>query len=135
MFAIHQSQLRLGEAYELVLGLGLLTWQTPSGQRVRRHLVVADASLDFEPKQGKFTVHPSVDGAKLRPELDMLDIPEQPAGAEQAAEMGLSAAGDDPWDKSNIEGVLRALVHSISPQGEYTDSGRPKMPVPLRNLW
>lgn len=122
LFAIHQSQLRLGEAYELVLGLGLLTWQTPSGQRVRRHLVVADASLDFEPKLGKFTIHPSVDGAKLRPELDMLDIPEQPAGAEQAAETGLLAAGDDPWDKSNVEGVLQALVHSISPQGEYSDS-------------
>lgn len=122
LFAIHQSQLRLGEAYELVLGLGLLTWQTPSGQRVRRHLVVADASLDFEPKLGKFTVHPSVDGAKLRPELDMLDIPEQPAGTEPAAETGLLAAGDDPWDKSNVEGVLQALVHSISPQGEYSDS-------------
>ncbi|MGB5039468.1 MAG: AAA family ATPase, partial [Nitrospira sp.] len=31
LFAIHQAQLRLGEEYELVLGLGLLTWQTPNG--------------------------------------------------------------------------------------------------------
>ena len=37
LFAIHQEQLRLGEEYELVLGIGLLRWQTPSGQRVRRH--------------------------------------------------------------------------------------------------
>ena len=33
LFAIHQEQLRLGEEYELVLGLGLLTWQTSSGRR------------------------------------------------------------------------------------------------------
>ena len=30
LFAIHQEQLRLGEEYELVLALGLLTWQTPT---------------------------------------------------------------------------------------------------------
>jgi len=47
LFAIHQQQLRLGEEYELVLAFGLLTWQTPSGQRVRRHLIVADAVLEF----------------------------------------------------------------------------------------
>lgn len=44
LFAIHQEQLRLGEEYELVLGLGLLTWQTPTNQRVRRHLIAANAS-------------------------------------------------------------------------------------------
>lgn len=122
LFAIYQAQLRLGEEYELVLGLGLLTWHTPTGQRVRRHLMAADASLEFEAKLGRFTVRPRADGAKLRPELDMLDIQEQPAGAEQAAKAGLSSAEDDPWDKSCVEGVLQALVHSISPQGEYTDS-------------
>jgi hypothetical protein len=45
LFAIHQELLRLGEEYELMLGLGLLTWQTPTGQHLRRHLVVADAIL------------------------------------------------------------------------------------------
>ena len=48
LFAIHQEQLRLGEEYELVLALGFLTWSTPTGQRVRRHLIVANALLEFE---------------------------------------------------------------------------------------
>jgi hypothetical protein len=74
LFAIHQEQLRLGEEYELVLGLGLLTWQTHTGQRVRRHLIVADAILEFEARLGKFTARPHTEGAKLRPELDMPDI-------------------------------------------------------------
>ncbi len=122
LFAIHQEQLRLGEEYELVLGLGLLTWQTSTGQRVRRHLVVADAIQEFEARLGKFTVRPHTEGAKLRPELDMLDIEDQPARAEETAKASLSAAEDNPWEKACIEGVLQALVHSINSQGEYHDS-------------
>lgn len=122
LFAIHQEQLRLGEEYELILGLGLLTWQTPTGQRVRRHLVVADAILEFEARLGKFTVRPHTEGAKLRPELDMLDIEEQPTRAEEAAKSSLSSAGDDPWEKGCVEGVLQALVHSVDSQGHYEDT-------------
>ncbi len=122
LFIIHQEQIRLGEEYELVLGLGLLTWQTPTGQRVRRHLVVADAILEFEARLGKFTVRPHSEGAKLRPELDMLDIEDQPTRAEETAKTSLDAADDDPWEKGSVEGVLQALVHSIDAQGEYDDT-------------
>jgi hypothetical protein len=121
LFAIHQAQLRLGEEYELVIGLGLLTWQTRTGHRVQRHLVVADAILEFEPRLGKFTLRPHTEGAKLRPELDMLDIEEQPARAEDTAKSSLTNAEDDPWEKACVEGVLQALVHSINSQGRYDD--------------
>ncbi len=122
LFAIHQEQIRLGEEYELVLGLGLLTWKTPSGQRVCRHLIVANALLEFEARLGKFTVRPMVDGADIRPELDMLDIEERPVRAEETAKVSLSESTDNPWEKDCVEGVLQALVHSINPQGEYGDT-------------
>ncbi len=122
LFGIHQEQLRLGEEYELVLGLGLLTWLTPNGQRVRRHLLVADAILEFEARLGKFTVRPHPEGAKVRPELDMLDIEEQLARAEETAKASLAAAENDPWEKACVEGVLQALVHSINSQGDYDES-------------
>lgn len=122
LFGIHQEQLRLGEEYELVLGLGLLTWVTPNGQHCRRHLVVADAILEFEARLGKFTVRPHTEGAKLRPELNMLDIEEQPTRAEETAKSLLASADDDPWEKGCVEGVLRSLVHSIDSQGGYDDS-------------
>jgi len=128
LFAIHQEQLRLGEEYELVIGIGLLTWQTPSNQRARRHLIVANALLEFEARLGKFTVRPNPDGANLRPELDMLDIEEQPARAEEAAKDSLRNATDDPWEKNCVEGVLESLVHSINPHGEYHEHGEPQNP-------
>ncbi len=143
LFSMYQDQIRLGEEYELVLGLGLLTWQTPTSQRVRRHLLVADAQIVFEAKHQRFTVKPHPDGTKLRPELDMLDIEDQPTKAEELAKAGLFVPEDnpqkqqkqqlvpleDPWEKSVIEDVLKGLAHSLSSEnvkgdtahGEYHD--------------
>ncbi|MCK5345389.1 MAG: AAA family ATPase, partial [Candidatus Heimdallarchaeota archaeon] len=47
LFSIHQDQLKLGEEYELVLGLGFLKWETEKGHYSKRHLIVANANLDF----------------------------------------------------------------------------------------
>ncbi len=119
LFTIHQEQLRLGEEYELVLGIGLLTWKTPSEQRIRRHLIVADAMLEFEAKLGKFIVRVHPEGSRLRPELDMLDANEKPINAEGNAKEALNNSTDDPWDNDCIDSVLKALIHSIDPNGEY----------------
>ncbi|MHC1623692.1 MAG: AAA domain-containing protein, partial [Candidatus Methanospirareceae archaeon] len=121
LFSIRQEQLKLGEEYELVLGMGLLTWRTPAGQNVRRHLIVADAVLDFDASLGKFTVRPSPEGAKLRLELDMLDVNEQPIHIEEAVKALLADAEGDPWNKECIDEVLQSLIHSINPEGEYVD--------------
>lgn len=85
-------------------------------------MVVANAVLEFEARLGKFTVRPLPDGANVRAELDMLDIEEQPAHGEEKAKSSLISAEDDPWEKDCIEGVLEALVHSISAQGEYSNT-------------
>ena len=121
LFAIRQEQSRLSEEYELVLGLGLLIWRSPSGQLIRRHLIVADAMLEFEAGQGMFTLKPHADGAKLQPELDMLDAQELPHNAENMAMEGLTES-DDPWERDVVDGVLKALVHSFDTQGRYSDS-------------
>jgi len=120
LFTIYQEQLKLGEEYELVIGLGLLTWQTPQNQQIQRHLLVATASLGFESRLGKFTVRPNADGTNLRSELDMLGS-YQPSGAEEIAKEGLQSANDNPWAKNVITGVLEGLVHSIDSKGEYHD--------------
>jgi very-short-patch-repair endonuclease len=125
LFAIHQEQLRRGEDYELVLCLGLLLWQTPSDQRVRRHLVTANASLEFESQGGVFTVRPHPDGSKLGIELDMLDVTEQPVHEEEAGRRALEIAEGDPWNKGGVCGALQKIVHSIDSNGAYIDELEP----------
>ncbi len=48
LFSIYQKQQRLGEQYEVVLGLGLLSWKTSEGHHIRRHIVTAQTDLQFE---------------------------------------------------------------------------------------
>jgi very-short-patch-repair endonuclease len=85
-------------------------------------LLVADSVLEFEARLGKFTVRPHPEGAKLRHELDMLDIEEQPIITEQKVKDSLTEAGDDPWENYCVEGILKMLAHSISSQGYYDHS-------------
>lgn len=118
LFKIYQEQLKFGEEYEFILGLGLLTWKTPSGHSVKRHLITAKAVLTFDAKQGKFTVIPSPDGAQLSVELDMLDIAEQPIGAKQTAIAGLCSADDNPWERSSINSVLNSLANLLADRGQ-----------------
>jgi len=124
LFSIYQEQQKLGEEYELILGLGFLSWRTPSGQATRRHLVTAKASLTFEAKLGKFIVMPAADGAQLTAEFDMLDIEDQPHHARQTAQEGLLSADDNPWDRSSVESVLKAIANSLADrgQGEYHET-------------
>lgn len=56
LFHIYQEQQKPGEQYELVFSKGLLNWKPPSGHEAKRHVIVAKASLEFEPHLGKFTV-------------------------------------------------------------------------------
>lgn len=121
LFAIRQELLRLGEEYELIIGLGLLTWQTPTNQRIRRHLIVADAIMEFEAHLNRFTVKPDPKGINLRIELDMLDIEEFPDSVEKIKK-DLSTLTDNPWDKSTIDSILKSLVNLISPKGIYENS-------------
>lgn len=119
LFSMNQTLLKQGEDFDIILGLGLLSWQTPSNQHVRRHLIIANSQLEFEAKLRKFTIHMHPDGAKLRPELDMLDLEEQPIQIEEFEKNELNKITDNPWEKNIIDNSLERLAHSISPNGEY----------------
>jgi hypothetical protein len=121
LFHIYQEQQKLGEQFELVLGIGLLTWKTPSGHSAKRHLITAKASLEFEPHLGKFTVRPALNGEQVDIELDMLDVSDHPQNARQLIEGGRSALNGRVWDRSAVDPVLNAIANSMadSGQGEY----------------
>ncbi len=61
LFTVYQRQQRLGEAYEVVVGLGYLTRSGQSSNPVKRHLVTARASISFDSNRGVITVGPLLD--------------------------------------------------------------------------
>ncbi len=123
LFNIYQQQKRLGESYELRLGLGLLSWQAPSGERVYRHLVVGHANITFDANRSVISVQPAGDGAKLVLEHDMLE-PGQLPTAEQhdAVDAGIHANAETPWERNLIEPYLRTWIHAMNQHGRYEES-------------
>ncbi len=113
---------KLGETYELVLGLGLLSWITPSDQLVKRHLLTAQALIELEGKTGTLRVKAHPDGIKLTLEEDMLDGQERPnVETHQAIQECISEVAT-PWDSTQIHTVLKTWVNSISSNSKYVDS-------------
>jgi very-short-patch-repair endonuclease len=126
LFRLHQSQQRLGEAYEVVMGIGLLAWRTPSGQAVRRHLLVAQTEVRFDADRGTISVTAAGDGARPALEQDMLQPGERPPRAvldEIVAD--LAAAGDDVFADPVVASAVRRWAHGASARGRFDESLRP----------
>ncbi len=130
LFVIHRDLKRLGEEFELVLGVGCLTWRTPNAPQVRRHLIAAQVTLEFDPAGGVFTLRPGSDGAKLALEVDMLDPSEQPTVAQlDAVRSDLTGADDDPWNFDPVDRALKGFAHAISENGIYDPTAYEPMPI------
>ena len=98
-----------------------IKWETLSGHEARRHVIIAKASLEFEPHLGKFTVKQAVDGDLVDIELDMLDVQDQPQNVRQLVETGRESIGANLWSRPDIDSVLSSVANSLadSGQGEY----------------
>jgi hypothetical protein len=127
LFTLYQQQKELGESYEVVLGLGQLCWRVPSGQEVNRHLVVAQTALEFDHRRGVITVGPSMEGAKLSLEQDMLEPGERPpADIQGKIESCLALTQDDVWHSENVPDALRSWANSAADgRGEFKEDLHP----------
>jgi len=120
LFSILKKQQRLGEQYEVVLGLGLLSWLTPQGHEIQRHLLAAQTGIAFDSRRGVITVGPAGEGARLALEQDMIDPRSRPDPDEIIVmEDQLEGIGDDIWFRVEVEAVLAGWVHSVSSQGRF----------------
>ena len=126
LFTMHQRQERLGETYDVVLGLGCLSWKPPSGGEVKRHMIVAQVSLSFEPRRGVITVGPAAEGANPVLERDMLDLQDLPnESAVERVEEQVKMLPDDILGSPDASTALKELVHSISPDGKFEEDLEP----------
>ena len=128
LFSMFQRQQRLGESFEVVFGLGFLSWTAPDGHTVQRHLVTAQVSVSFDTESGKLTVTPAGDGARPSLEQDMLDPQHLPDPQElRSIEEALEKIGDSVWGAGPLDGLLKSWVHSASAEGHYSEVlGRPE---------
>lgn len=127
LFTLYQLQSKLGESYEIVVGLGQLRWTVGGTQEVNRHLISVQTSLEFDAARGVITLGPSSEGAKPQLEQDMLEPTERPAASIQTQiEQMIAQAEEEVWHNGNIASALTAWAHSVGQgQGSYTDALKP----------
>lgn len=112
----------------MVIGIGLLNWLTPSGQKVCRHLVTGEASISIDPDTGTLSVKVGIEGPKAILEQDMLEVSEQPAlDTQKEISEIIANINDDFWDKENLELALRSWVQTVSSDGQYEDENKPSL--------
>jgi hypothetical protein len=123
LFSIYQKQQGLGEAYEVVIGLGYLTWKPQGGLEIKRHLVTAQTSLTFNATRGVMRLGPAGEGAKPTLEQDMIELQDRPdAGEQQIVEQQVTDLGDGIWHSIELQTALTGWVHAVSPRGQFDPS-------------
>ncbi|MFZ1415610.1 MAG: AAA domain-containing protein, partial [Defluviicoccus sp.] len=120
LYSIYTSQQRLGEQYEVILGIGLLTWQMPDGHLVKRHLIAAQTSLEFDAARGVIRVWPAGEGARPCLEQDMIDPKHHPdPNLLTALERKVAEIGDEIWDITKLQSILAGWAHGASSRGVF----------------
>jgi very-short-patch-repair endonuclease len=120
LYSIYTRQQKLGEQYEVVLGIGLLAWQSPDGHEIKRHLIAAQTSIEFEAARGVIRVSPAGEGARPCLEQDMVDPRHRPdPSLVTALESEVGETGDDIWDITKLQSILAGWANGASSRGVF----------------
>lgn len=118
LFAVYQKQKRLGESFEVVIGAGLLTWQPPHGVEVKRHVVVAQASVEFDESTGVISIDAAADGARPSLEQEMLEPQDRPyPDIQNSISNAVGEIGEELWFTPTLTSLINEYFQQLSPEG------------------
>ncbi|MFC9397324.1 AAA domain-containing protein [Streptomyces sp. NPDC057027] len=130
LYRIHEDVSDLGESYELVVGLGYLTWRS-GDEPVRRHLVTCRAVIALDAESGTITVGPDPEHGTPTLEESMLDADQKArAHTRELALQDLEGSGDttDPEVHELLHRALKTWAIAAHEAGRYSPS--PRRPGP-----
>ncbi|WP_082754120.1 AAA domain-containing protein [Mycobacterium sp. NAZ190054] len=122
LFTVHLTSTDHSEEYELVLGVGCLTWRPDDHEQVQRHIATAPVTVRFDENSGTLTVLPVPSPENVSIELDMLDPALIPSPAKIDEIRQLAAEFDGHLlDRPAIGDVCRRLTHRLDAAAEYDE--------------
>lgn len=114
------------EELELVVGVGCLAWHPADHPAVRRHLLTAPVSINFDDNSGRLTVArvEAIDAAHV--ELDMLDpgLVTNP-GVINDVRDAARVLEAHPLHREEAGSLVRRLVQTLDAEGRYSDDDTP----------
>ncbi|MFE7547703.1 AAA domain-containing protein [Streptomyces gardneri] len=126
LYRIHEDVSDLGESFELVVGLGYLTWRS-GDERVRRHLVTCRAVIALDAESGTITVGPDPEHGTPTLEESMLDADQKArAHTRELVLQDLEGAGDttDAETRELLHRALKTWAIAAHEAGRYSPSER-----------
>jgi len=116
---------------ELVWGVGVAQWKRATGPRVEHPLLTKLCEVHLDPRSFELSVRPRQAAPKL--ELDCyaeMELAGVPALETMWREVQSTAAQDfTPFSSATFEGMLRAAVSLLDPQGVYQPSSDRRLPT------
>ncbi|MBX6722962.1 MAG: AAA family ATPase, partial [Dactylosporangium sp.] len=127
LFQVYDLVTNQAEVFELVLGVGCLSWEPPEYPRVQRHLFVAPVTISMDDVTGRLTVTSDANAEPLALELDMLDpdLLRNPMHV-NAVKAEIVDFDGNPLDRDAVAALTRRVVNALHPDGTYVDEDRPK---------
>lgn len=101
------------ELYELFLGVGLLQWRDSTNTVIKRHLLVGPAEIVFDASRGLITVVPAASFETFKPELDMLELTDQPRLEGSKVQDELEELDTRAWDTKKLGEILREIANRV----------------------
>ncbi|OBB19763.1 ATP-binding protein IstB [Mycolicibacterium setense] len=122
LFAVHLKATDHSEEFELVLGVGCLSWRPENHEQVQRHVATAPIAIGFEENSGRLTVTPVSAPDAVSIELDMLDpaLISSPAKIDEIKALAAEYDGH-LLDQPAIGEICRRLIHRLDADAEYDE--------------
>ncbi|GAQ95560.1 superfamily I DNA and/or RNA helicase [Thermodesulfovibrio aggregans] len=122
LYSIYQESLRLGEEYEFLLCLGLLSWRSEKKKEpIKRHIVTKRLNLEFDAKSQKFIIREDVD-YPVKIETEFIPIEDLPERFDKLKDEGLKVIEEKGIWSEELKEYLKKFVHTIHPNGKFSDS-------------
>lgn len=122
LFAVHLKSTDHSEEFELVLGVGCLTWQPDNHPQVLRHVATAPIAIGFDENSGRLTVTQVSAPEAVSIEVDMLDVAliSSPSKLDEIKEAAAEYDGH-LLDQPAIGEICRRLIHRLHADAEYDE--------------
>jgi very-short-patch-repair endonuclease len=123
LFTIYQKAEKLGEQYEVVIGIGFLLWRSPNSGEIRHPILTFQCQIEFDRVRGIISIVPPLDGPQPKLETDMLETSDRPEVTDlQAIMQMVDELSDEPWDGKTIEAILKSFANGISTESQYQNN-------------
>jgi very-short-patch-repair endonuclease len=126
LFELHLNSTDHSEEFELVVGIGCLSWRPDDHDQVLRHVATAPILIEFDESSGTLTVVAGSTPESVSIELDMLEpaLITSPAKVDEIRKLAGEYDGH-LLDEPAIGDVCRRLIHRLDADAEYDDDVAP----------